>query len=62
MLFEICKLHLSGMLKGISNYETMKFVDMESAFDWAVSVSKNPSVPYTILTLFNQKNNTLYKI
>ena len=61
MQVEICKYHLGGILEGITNYETMNFVDWDAACEWAAEVTMKIGVPYVILTLTNQVTGLIQK-
>ncbi len=61
MQIEVCKYHLSGILEGLSSYETMNFVDWDTACEWASGVTMNSDVPYVVLTLTDQKSGKIQK-
>jgi len=50
---EFDKYMLSGIAEGLTLTETMRFVDWDSAYNWALDVTYNPNVNYVILELRN---------
>ena len=45
------KYHLDGIAEGLTITESMNFVDLDDACDWAGKVTMNVKVPYVILEM-----------
>jgi|TARA_R110001606_G_scaffold90835_2_gene203007 hypothetical protein len=56
---EFDKYVTSGIAEGLTVTEKMHFVDWADATDWAYSVNKNATAPFTILEMRNPANSMI---
>lgn len=50
-IFRIEKQFTRGTFKGLVSVETMNFVSLQAALDWASAVTKKEEVPYNIISV-----------